>query len=114
MKCPKCGADIKEDASFCTSCGMPVTNMNTQVVDGVLNPAACLPIYQDLANKQKKGLFTGFSRVFRFEGNNYFEMSRLREYNVCDAFSLKFNEDIIPELTSIRKIYNFIKENKKW
>ena len=31
MKCPKCGADIKEDASFCTSCGMPVTNMNTQV-----------------------------------------------------------------------------------
>ena len=33
--------------------------------------------------------------------------------NVCDAFSLKFNEDIIPELTSIRKIYNFIKENKK-
>ena len=33
--------------------------------------------------------------------------------NICDAFSLKFDEDIIPELTSIRKIYNFIKENKK-
>ena len=33
--------------------------------------------------------------------------------NICDAFSLKFDEDIIPKLTSIRKIYNFIKENKK-
>ena len=33
--------------------------------------------------------------------------------NICDAFSLKFDEGVIPELTSIRKIYNFIKENKK-
>lgn len=30
MKCTKCGADITEGASFCTACGAPVNNENTQ------------------------------------------------------------------------------------
>ena len=32
MKCPKCGAEINEGASFCNYCGYPVAQANTQNV----------------------------------------------------------------------------------
>ena len=34
MKCPKCGAEINEEVSFCNYCGYPVAQANTQNVTG--------------------------------------------------------------------------------
>lgn len=82
---------IKNNGLLCNY----VFHKDCDVVDGVLNPAACLPLYQVLANKQKKGLFTGFSRVFRFERNNYFEMSRLREYGIRELVYVEDENKVV-------------------
>ncbi len=52
------------------------------IIDGILNPAACQPLYKTIKQVKDEKLYTGFARVFRFEGDNYFELSRLREYSV--------------------------------
>lgn len=37
MKCTKCGSEIREGASFCTACGMPVMNQNSSMNDSQNN-----------------------------------------------------------------------------
>ena len=32
-KCEKCGAELKEDARFCTSCGAPVIDESEQEIE---------------------------------------------------------------------------------
>lgn len=76
----------------------------------------CYDIFLENAKKHQSinGIFRASNQEHIKNTDNWDSLAHvLIVINICDAFSLKFDEDIIPELTSIRKIYNFIKENKK-
>lgn len=49
MKCPKCGAEIPESASFCPECGNTVLQKKSITVKNEisLSPASLVEVYQD-------------------------------------------------------------------
>lgn len=70
-----------------------VFNNQSSDCDLILNSAACLPLYKCLKDKVGQS-YTGFCRVFRYEGNNYKELSRLREYGVREYVFLGNEEQV--------------------
>ena len=63
-------------------------------VDGILNPAACQPIYKTVGNINQPKILTGFARVYRYEGNNYKELSRLREYGIRELIYISDDKGV--------------------
>ncbi len=63
-------------------------------MDGILNPAACQPIYKTLDNINKDKILTGFARVYRYESQNYKELSRLREYGIRELICVSDQEGV--------------------
>lgn len=80
--------------------------------DGILNPAACQPIYKcfKFDNKEER-IITGFARVYRYEGSNYKELSRLREYGITELVYVSTAENVENFKTKcIKKVIEMIEE----
>ena len=67
---------------------------NKTIFDGILNPAACQPLYKTIDMTTNEKMYTGFARVFRYEGDNYFELSRLREYGIRELLYISTEEKV--------------------
>ena len=78
------------------------------IIDGILNPAACQPLYKTIKQVKDEKLYTGFARVFRFEG---LVKKVIKELNLTSTIEVA-NDMFFEEEFASKSVFQIINENK--